>query len=176
MNWDKYFHTICDAVATKSSCLSRQLGAILVRDYSIVATGFNGSPRGIPHCDSLERRKALIVSVPNLPTNIQHRLLTKFDICPRKLMGFKSGEGLIYCNAAHAERNCLINAARLGISTLDTTLYLNAKVLPCIDCLKELINAGIKEIVVEEMNSYNDINFLLDYLNIKIRTFDLEDK
>jgi dCMP deaminase len=174
MNWDKYFHTICNAVATKSSCMSRQLGAILVRDNSIVATGFNGPPRGIPHCDNLYRREAIINSVTNLSINIQHCLLTEFDICPRKLMGFKSGEGLQNCNAAHAERNCLINAARLGISTLNTTLYLNATVLPCKDCFLELINAGITSIVVEEIKEYNDIEFLLKYSDIQVRTFSLE--
>ena len=171
MNWDKYFHNICNAVATKSSCLSRQLGAILVRDNSIVATGFNGPPRGIPHCDSIERRDVIINSIPLIHEIMYSKLKTQLNICPRKLMGFKSGEGLIHCLAAHAERNCLVNAARLGISTLGTTLYLNAKVLPCQDCLKELINAGIKEIVVEELNPYNDIEFLLSYSGIITREF-----
>ena len=49
-SWDRYFHTICEAVASKSPCLSRHIGAILVRDHSIVSTGFNGPSRGIPHC------------------------------------------------------------------------------------------------------------------------------
>jgi len=175
MNWDKYFHTICNAVATKSSCLSRQLGAILVRDNSIVATGFNGSPRGIPHCDSLERRKYIINSLTQVDwCNYADQLNNELCTCPRKIMGFTSGDGLIYCNAAHAERNCLINAARLGVSTLGTSLYLGARVLPCADCLKELINAGVTEIIVEELNQYNDIEFLLEHSDIKIRTFDLE--
>ena len=174
MKWDKYFYTLCNAVASKSSCLSRQLGAILVRDNSIVATGFNGPPRGIPHCDSMERRESIINKSP-ISSEMQHQLLTEFNLCPRKLMGFKSGGGLEYCNAAHAERNCLINAARLGISTLGTYLYLNAKVLPCKDCMIELINAGIKTIIVEEIQEYNDIKFLLKHSDIKIRTFNLKE-
>ena len=48
--WDNYFHTICESVSTKSPCLSRKIGAILVRDKSIISTGFNGPARGIPHC------------------------------------------------------------------------------------------------------------------------------
>ena len=179
MNWDTYYYNICNAVATKSSCLSRQIGAILVRDKSIVATGYNGVPRGIPHCNSLERRNALIIQLGLLPfdgdmdkTNLVNKLRTELNTCPRKLLGFESGEGLLYCNAAHAERNCLINAARLGVSTLGTTLYLNT-LLPCKDCLLELINAGVWEIVALELKQYNDIDFLLYHSGIKVRTFEL---
>jgi len=131
--WDKYFHAICCAVALKSPCQSRQIGAILVRDKSIVATGYNGPPRGIPHCGS---------------------------ICPRKAAGYKSGEGLHLCPAAHAETNCIVNAARLGVSTLNTTLYMNC-ITPCRECMKLLINAGVAEIVVDELTQYDEMSIKL---------------
>ena len=74
--------------------------------------------------------------------------------CPRKVLGYKSGEGLGWCTAEHAERNTIANAARLGVSTLGTTLYMNC-VFPCKSCLTLLTNAGIKEIVIESAEFYD---------------------
>ena len=151
-SWDRYFYGICQSIAEKSSCLSRRVGAILVRDKSIVATGYNGPPRKIPHCDSWDRRHYIIYNLlPKIvddtyKANLVHRLKNDLTYCPRRIIGFESGEGLDFCIAAHSERNCLINAARLGVSTLDTTLYLNTQ-LPCKDCFIELLNAGVSEIV-----------------------------
>ena len=171
MNWDAYFHTICEAVGKKSNCLSRQIGAILVRDKSIVATGYNGPPRSIPHCSSKERRDYILDLYSHMMDNTTiHQMKGMLDVCPRQIMGYRSGEGIDYCIAAHAERNCLINAARLGVSTLGTTLYLNTS-LPCKDCLIELINAGVSEIVADDLSPYNDIGFLLQHSDVKCRTF-----
>lgn len=144
MNWDKYFHTICEAVGSNSKCLSRQIGAILVRDKVVICTGYNGPPRGIPHCKGK---------------------------CPRRKKGYKSGEGLHLCPAAHAERNAIVQAARLGIQTKDAILYLNTNV-PCKDCLIEIINAGITEIVCQDMQHYDLMSgFLLENSNLNIRIF-----
>ena len=132
--WDKYFHTICIAVASKSPCLSRQIGAILVRDNSIISTGFNGPARGYHHCEGE----------------------FKYD-CPRKKMGYESGEGLVHCPAAHAEGNCIANAARIGASTVGSTLYMNC-IIPCKDCMVLLVNAGIKEIVVDDIKLYHEMS------------------
>jgi len=131
--WDQYFMNICDAVASKSPCLSRQIGAILVRDNSIVSTGYNGPARGYPHCE---------------------------DECPRHAKGYASGEGLLECPAAHAEGNCISNAARNGVSTLGCTLYLNT-VIPCKDCMITLVNAGIREVVVKEKTYYHKMSELI---------------
>lgn len=168
-NWDKYYYNICKEVAKNSKCLSRRIGAILVRDKSIVSTGYNGPPRNVPHC------------------NIRHLLdenLSKYEWeegnsplkrCPRQILGYKSGEGLDICIAGHAERNCLINAARGGIKTKGTTMYMTCSV-PCKDCLIEIINAGIKEIVFTEWKYYDkESPFLLSRDLIKARTFDLGD-
>lgn len=144
-NWDPYFHKICIAVSSKSPCNSRQIGAILVRDNSILATGYNGPPRKIPHCG---------------------------PVCPRKLLGYQSGTHLELCPAQHAETNTISNSARLGVSTLDSTLYMNTKVLPCKNCWGMLINAGVVEVVVEELNYYDKRSEdLIENSQIHIRRF-----
>ena len=145
MLWDEYFHSICKAVSNNSKCLSRQIGAILVRDKVIICTGYNGPPRGIPHCNG--------------------------DICPRRAKGYVSGDGLHLCPAAHAECNAIVQAARLGIQTRGAILYLNTQI-PCKDCLIKIINSGIEEVVCTEMKQYDFLtDFLLANSNIKIRLF-----
>ena len=142
--WDKYFHTICEAVSSKSPCLSRQIGALLVRNYSIVSTGYNGPPRNFPHCT---------------------------NICPRKAKNYPSGEGLLECPATHAEANCIANAARIGACTIGTTLYMNC-IIPCKDCMAVLINAGVKEIVVDDVIPYHELSLeMAQHANIKLRRF-----
>jgi len=145
--WDKYFHNICIAVATKSPCLSRQIGAILVRDNSIISTGFNGPARGYFHCKGQ---------------------------CPRKLIPkYESGKFLDQCPAAHAETNCIANAARIGASTIGSTLYMNC-IIPCKDCMILLVNAGIKSIVVDDTKPYHEMSIEIAIKgDIKIRKFKL---
>ena len=146
IRWDRYFHTVCVAIASKSPCLSRQIGSILVRDRSIVSTGYNGPARGYPHC---------------------------VDKCKRREMGFKSGEGLVHCPAAHAEANCIANAARIGASTVGTILYMNC-IIPCKDCAIILVNAGIVEVVVDGNFPYHLMSLdIFKYANIPIRSFKL---
>ncbi|MBE3139132.1 MAG: hypothetical protein IMZ53_00950 [Thermoplasmata archaeon] len=171
--WDRYFHSICIAVATKSPCLSRKIGAILVRDHSIVSTGFDGPSRGIPHCG-----QSRLLSDIYLSKYIHGMVgqLTRSRInneCPRKLLGYESGTHMELCPAQHAEENAVSNAARLGVSTVNTTLYMNC-VIPCKNCFGTLINAGISEIVVDEVKSYDiHTQYLIDNANIKIRRFKL---
>jgi dCMP deaminase len=171
MNWDVYFHNICEAVASKSSCLSRKIGAILVRDHSIISTGYNGPPRGVPHCGK-ERliHDPTLNSILHLPLEI----ISDTDIentCPRKVLGFNSGEGMEWCTAQHAEENAVSNAARSGVSTIGSTLYMNC-VIPCKNCFGTLINAGIVEIVVDSIEVYDKhTQFFIDSSNIKIRSF-----
>ena len=110
--------SICDLVATRSTCLRRQVGAILVKDNRILATGYNGAPSGLRHCLEIGcLREAL-----KIPSGTRHEL----------------------CRALHAEQNCLIQAAYHGVSVSGSVLYCTN--LPCIICTKMLINAGIMEI------------------------------
>ena len=173
MKWDNYFHLICIAVSSKSPCLSRKIGAILVRDHSIVATGYNGPARGIPHCG---QRRFLVDNALHTELN---PIIDTFDraeidsTCPRRLMDYPSGEGMQWCPAQHAEANCISNAARLGVSTVGTVLYMNC-VIPCKNCFGVLINAGIVEIVVDNATPYDKhTQFQIDNSNILIREFKL---
>lgn len=148
--WDTYYHRICRAVASKSPCLSRQIGAILVKENVVVATGYNGPPRGYPHCKPVDH-----------------------GLCPRKAKGYASGEGLLECPAVHAEVNCIISAARIGTSVSGSTLYMNC-IIPCKDCMSLLINAGVREVVVEDIIAYHEMSLpMAESANIKIRRFKL---
>ena len=102
INWEEYFIEITKLVAQRSSCLSRQVGAILVKEKRILATGYNGSPSKIENC--IERGG-----------------------CLRE--GSKSGENLNECMAVHAEMNAILQCAKIGVSCEDATLYVTTK--PC---------------------------------------------
>jgi dCMP deaminase len=172
MTWGQYFLGICKAVSLKSPCLSRQIGAIIVRNNSIVATGYNGPSRGIPHC-GIER----IVHDPILQSLVTASKIPPKDftqLCPRKVLGYPSGSHMDLCPAQHAEENTVSNAARLGVSVYNTTIYLNT-VIPCSKCFGTLINAGITEVVVEESKVYDEYTqYLINNSLIKIREFSKE--
>jgi dCMP deaminase len=131
--WDEYFMGIAEAVSHKSHCLSHKFGAIAVTDdHQIVSTGYNGPPRGYTHCN--------------------HGFMGLGN-CPRRVKGYKSGEGLEWCPAAHAERNVLINAARYGVRLNGCALYVTSPV-PCRECAKEIVNAGIQEVIYKDEVDY----------------------
>jgi deoxycytidylate deaminase len=88
-------------------------------------------------------------------------------------MGFASGEGLIHCPAVHAEGNCIANAARIGAHTIGAKLYMNC-IVPCKDCMILLVNAGIREIVVDSITPYHNISLdIAHQCEIKLRRFNL---
>lgn len=121
-SWDDYFMEIARVVATRSTCLRRQVGAVLVKEKRILTTGYNGAPRGLAHCLEVG--------------------------CLREQLGIPSGERQELCRGLHAEQNAIIQAAYHGVSIAGATLYCTHQ--PCITCAKMLINAGIKRIVYEE--------------------------
>jgi len=139
--WDLYFLRLAKEVASNSKCLSRKIGAVLVKNKAVVSTGYNGPARGMKHCDERDLKFYLA-----LEGNEPDELLGNASKCPRRELGYKSGEGLHLCQAGHAERNALIQAARNGISTLGTTLYCYCPT-PCKDCMIEIINAGVFRLV-----------------------------
>lgn len=120
--WDQYFIDITHLVATRSTCLRRQVGALLVKERNILATGYNGTPSGIRHCAETG--------------------------CLREKLKVPSGERHELCRGLHAEQNAIIQAARHGVNISGSTLYCTT--MPCIICTKMLINAGILRIVYEE--------------------------
>ena len=125
-SWDEYFLKIAKLVSERSTCLRRDVGAIIVKDKKILATGYNGAPAGIAHCDEAGCIRAEL----NIPSGQRHEL----------------------CRGLHAEQNALLQAALHGNSVKDAILY--ATIQPCIICVKMIINAGIKEIVI--MGDYPD--------------------
>ena len=118
-DWDQYFMEITSVVAKRSTCLRRQVGAILVKDKHILTTGYNGAPKRLAHCAETG--------------------------CLRQQMGIPSGERHELCRALHAEQNAMIQAANLGISIEGSTVY--STTAPCSLCAKMLINAGVVRVV-----------------------------
>jgi dCMP deaminase len=114
-----YFLEVADLVATRSTCLRRQVGAVLVRDKRIISTGYNGAPRKLKHCSEVG--------------------------CIRSENDIPSGQRYELCRGVHAEQNAIINAAYYGISTQDTVMYCTHQ--PCIICARIMINAGVVKVV-----------------------------
>lgn len=172
--WDKYFLGICKEIGKNTKCMSRQIGAILTIDKSIVATGYNGPPRGIPHCNIRAKKDPEFAKELSKLSGMSNYEAERYlEKCPRQLMGFKSGDGLDWCVAGHAERNCLINAARTGVCTRHTTMYMDCGI-PCTPCMVEIINAGVKEIVVTKIEYYDkSAEYLLRNSNLNFRIFNV---
>lgn len=124
--WDEYFLRITCEVAQRSTCLRRQVGAILVMDKHILTTGYNGAPSGLQHC---------------IETG-----------CLREQLNIPPGERHELCRGLHAEMNALLQAAYYGIKISGATLYTTT--YPCSLCAKMLVNAGIKRIVT--LSDYPD--------------------
>lgn len=120
VSWDEYFMEIAEIVKTRSTCLRRQVGAVIVKENRIITTGYNGAPSGLRHC-------------------------TEMGICERQRLHIPSGERHELCRALHAEQNAIIQAAKIGVSTEGATIYITLQ--PCAICAKMLINAGITRIV-----------------------------
>ncbi|MCX7828411.1 MAG: cytidine/deoxycytidylate deaminase family protein [Thermanaerothrix sp.] len=118
-SWDEYFMSIAEQVATRSTCLRRSVGAVLVRDQYIVSTGYNGAPRGTSHCLEVG--------------------------CLREALGIPSGQRHEICRGSHGEINAICQAAAMGVPTKGATLYCTHE--PCAFCTKALIGAGVREVV-----------------------------
>ena len=125
-SWDEYFMKIAETVSTRSTCLRRSVGAVLVKDRRILSTGYNGAPKGCAHCAETG--------------------------CLRDILGIPSGERHEICRGSHAEINAIAQAAANGIATDGCWVY--CTLAPCPFCAKALINAGCKRVVYKE--SYAD--------------------
>jgi len=140
--WDIYFIRLAKEVSKHSHCLSRKIGAVIVKDKNVVSTGYNGPPARVRHCN--ERDIEFYAGLDNKAMDFVKTW--DVDICPRRNMQYKSGEGLHLCQAGHAERNAILQAAKHGIATKGASLYCSCGQV-CKDCAIEIINAGIKELV-----------------------------
>ncbi|MDR0596749.1 MAG: cytidine/deoxycytidylate deaminase family protein [Clostridiales Family XIII bacterium] len=140
-SWDEYFMGIAKLTAQRSTCLRRKVGAVIVQDKQIVATGYNGAPKGMAHCDEKGG-------------------------CLREKLGIPSGERHELCRALHAEQNAIIQAATSGQSIEGATIYITNQ--PCAICAKMIINAGIRKIIVEQGYPDEFAVEILDEAGLKI--------
>lgn len=140
-SWDEYFMQMAELTAKRSTCLRRQVGAVIVKEKHIIATGYNGAPRGLKHCDELGG-------------------------CLREKLQVPSGQRHELCRALHAEQNAIIQAATLGQSIEEGTIYVTHQ--PCAICAKMIINAGIKRIVVREGYPDELATEILDEAGLKV--------
>lgn len=125
-DWDTYFLLIAKVVASRSTCLRRHVGAVLVKDKQILSTGYNGAPKNVPHCEVTG--------------------------CLREKLRIPSGERHEMCRGSHAEINAIAQAAATGVATNGCWIYCTHE--PCIYCTKALINAGCTRVVF--LHSYPD--------------------
>jgi len=169
---NKYYLDIAKQVGENSKCLSRKIGAIIITpDGTVVGTGYNGPPRNVAHCDSEERFEWLTRALKQERFGRIDEFLKENGYgqrCPRQIVGYKSGEGLHLCTAGHAERNAIVNSAREGIRTKGCYLVCSCP-LPCFECCKEIINAGIVKIICYEGNEYDTMSrWLLEQAGIEV--------
>jgi dCMP deaminase len=121
-SWEEYFMEIARLVARRATCLRRQVGAVLVKDRNILATGYNGSPSGLRHCTET----GCLRNRHNIPSGQRHEL----------------------CRGLHAEQNAIVQAAKHGTNISGATLFCTNA--PCVICAKMIINAGIRQVVYLE--------------------------
>jgi dCMP deaminase len=135
-DWDTYFLRIAKLVAQRSTCLRRHVGAVIVSENRILATGYNGAPQGITHC------------------------YQRPDGCLREAQGIPSGQRQELCRGLHAEQNAILQASAFGVSLKNSEIYVTHQ--PCVTCAKMIMNAGIKRIVF--LGDYPD-QLSIDMLN-----------
>ena len=145
---DVYFAEIADLVSSRSTCLRNQVGAVLVKDSQILTTGYNGAPKGLPHCDDVG--------------------------CMREELGVKPGERHELCRGLHAEQNSIIQAAYHGVSVRGAKMYCTT--FPCSICTKMMINAGITEVIYVDYYDDKLSAQLLKEAGIQVRQFKIERK
>lgn len=146
ISWENYFLGIARDVAKRSSCQRKQNGAVIVKDHDIIATGYNGTPAGVPHCDE--------------------------GACPRCEHEQIHGVGYPECICVHDLENAIIRAARQGVSTRGSIAYDTGR--PCLRCLMMAVQAGIKEIFyIDEKEKFTTEQerlrlFILGHSNINL--------
>jgi len=120
-SWDEYFMSLARLAATRSTCLRRHVGAVIVKDRMVLSTGYNDTPRGMKNCGD--------------------------GGCPRCRSGAASGTALDTCLCLHAEQNAIIQAAYHGVGIAGSTIYSTHQ--PCLTCAKMIVNSGITRIVYD---------------------------
>lgn len=132
--WDEYFLMLAKLAATRSTCLAFPVGAVIVKNKQVVATGYNGSPSGSAHC-------------------------TAQGYCYPGLSSCDASKSMP-SRAVHAEANAIAQAAKHGIATTGASIYVTLE--PCLSCLKLIISAGIKEVFYETIFNGGDSAIVRD--------------
>ena len=136
--------SMAELVATRSTCLRRKVGAVIVKEKRVLTTGYNGAPKGIRHCAEVG--------------------------CVRMENKIESGTRHELCRGVHAEQNAVIQAAYFGVSIKDAAVYTTN--FPCVLCAKIFLNAGITEIIYKDDYIDELSRSMLSEANVKVRRFD----
>ena len=140
-SFDEYFMKIAHIVSSRSTCMRRNVGAVIVKDNHILSTGYNGAPKGFNHCSK--------------------------SGCIRKEMNVPEGQKHELCRGLHAEQNAIIQAAVFGVSIKEGIIY--STHFPCSVCTKMIVNAEIKEVIYAEYYPDDLSQKILEESNIKVR-------
>ena len=149
LTWDQYFMTITQQVAERSTCQRAKVGAVIVRDRNILATGYNGAPAGMPHCTD---SGCLIYESKTPNGDIEQN-------CFRTI---------------HAEINAIAQAAKNGSNIKDSSIYVTHT--PCIHCLKVLVNTGIRSVFYEKPYKIHTLEEILRNTRVEMEKVDLPPK
>ncbi|MCK5397333.1 MAG: dCMP deaminase family protein [Thermoplasmata archaeon] len=144
---DEYFMKMAHLVSERSTCLRRKVGAVIVSDKRVLTTGYNGAPKGLPHCEETG--------------------------CIRQQRNVPSGERHELCRGVHAEQNAIIQAAVFGVSVKGATIFITN--YPCSVCAKLLLNAGITEVIYDGEYKDDLAIELLSQGDISVRNYKLND-
>lgn len=149
LSWDEYFMQIAQSAEARSNCIRNSIGAVIVKEKRIIATGYNGTPAGIPNCVDGGCKRCSDRHANILKTNERKDL----------------------CVCVHAELNALLQSAYHGVSTKGATLY--STIAPCLQCAKAIINAGIVEVIYKNHHTTEGIDTkgtdLLSKAGIKVK-------
>jgi dCMP deaminase len=148
-SWDEYFMGIAMMVAERATCSRAKIGAVIVKNKNIIATGYNGSPAGHPHCTDV----GCLIYVSRNPDGEEE------ENCFRTI---------------HAEINAIAQAARHGVSIEGADIYVTAS--PCYHCLKTLINTGIRRVCYLKPYKIERIKPLLEYSDIELVQVRVEER
>ena len=145
----EYYMAIANLASLRSTCLSRHVGAVIVKNDNPISFGYNGPVKGVQHCDEIG------------------------GCIRRNMTDYASGKYLEICPAAHAEQNAIAFAAKHGISTVGTTIYVNT--FPCKDCMNSIINSGIVKVVYDSMYDSNLSKEIAEEAGIEIVKYEGKD-
>ncbi|RLF46924.1 MAG: cytidine deaminase [Thermoplasmata archaeon] len=145
-SFDEYFMKIAQVISTRSTCLRRHVGAVIVKENHILSTGYNGAPKGFKHCEEVG--------------------------CVREQLNVPEGQRHELCRGLHAEQNAIIQAAVFGVSIKGATIYTTH--FPCSVCSKMIVNAEIKEVVYLHFYPDELSQKILEESNIKVRRLEVQ--